>query len=103
MPAPPPAGIRLHYLVHIDRLASIIADGRPWSDAKTIEPGRSGTTIGMGTIKQRRLNEPVPAGPSGLRVGQCAPFHFRPRPVMLHDIHAAGAYAEVRQAALQLD
>lgn len=89
MPAPPLAEIRLYHLVHIDRLESIIADGRLWSDAKTIELGRGGTTIGMGTIKQRRLNDLALSSHLGLRVGQCVPFYFCPRPVMLHAIHAA--------------
>ena len=89
MPAPPVPEIELYHLVHVDRLASIVADGFLWSDAKVIELGRGGTTIGMGTIKQRRLNELPLASHFGLRVGQCVPFYFCPRPVMLHAIHAA--------------
>lgn len=88
MPAPPPSEIRLYHLVHIDRLASIIADGCLWSDAKVLELGRGGTTIGMDSIKQRRLNGLALSSCLGLRVGQCVPFYFCPRPVMLHAIHA---------------
>lgn len=89
MTAPPPSGIRLYHLVHVDRLASIVADGRLWSDAKVLQLGRGGTTIGMSVIKQRRLNGLALRSHLGLRVGQCVPFYFCPRPVMLHAIHSA--------------
>ena len=87
---PPPSEIRLYHLVHVDRLASIIADGCLWSDAKVLQLDRGGTTIGMNSIKQRRLNDLALRSHLGLRVGQCVPFYFCPRPVMLHAIHSAG-------------
>ena len=87
---PPPSEIRLYHLVHVDRLASIIADGCLWSDVKVLQLGRGGTTIGMNSIKQRRLNDLALRSHLGLRVGQCVPFYFCPRPVMLHAIHSAG-------------
>ena len=42
----------------------------------------------MGTIKQRRLTTPVVCRP-GLNVGDCVPFYFCPRSVMLYVIHMA--------------
>jgi hypothetical protein len=47
--------------------------------------GRSdGTVIGMGHIKARRLNENMLMSHFGLMVGQCVPFYFCPRSVMLY-------------------
>ena len=45
-----------------------------------------GTTIGMSSIKQRRLSNGLSSHP-GLQVGQCVPFYFGPRSVMLYVIH----------------
>lgn len=47
----------------------------------------TGTVIGMSNIKQRRLNELTLSSHSGLRVGQCTPFYFCPRSIMLYLIH----------------
>jgi hypothetical protein len=43
--------------------------------------------IGMNNIKQRRLTELTLDSHPGLYVGQCAPFYFCPRSVMLYLIH----------------
>ena len=42
----------------------------------------------MSEIKQRRLTNPVKCRP-GLSVGECVPFYFCPRSVMLYVIHMA--------------
>ncbi len=47
-----------------------------------------GTTIGMGTIKRRRLQLPVPCH-SGTYVGEYVPFYFCSRSIMLYVIHRA--------------
>jgi hypothetical protein len=54
--------------------------------------GRSedGTMIGMSHIKARRLNENVLMSHFGLKVGECVPFYFCPRSVMLYVIHMCG-------------
>ena len=85
---PPPAEPKIYHIVHVDRLASIAADGALWSDAALQRRERPGTTIGMSTIKQRRLTNPVKCRP-GLNVGDCVPFYFCPRSVMLYLIHRA--------------
>ena len=85
---PPPAAPKIYHIVHVDRLASIIADGALWSDAILQGGARPGTTIGMSTIKQRRLTNPVECR-LGLNVGDCVPFYFCPRSVMLYLIHKA--------------
>jgi hypothetical protein len=82
-----PAEPKIYHIVHIDRLPSIIADGRLWCDAEVAQRGGApGTTIGMNSIKQRRLTKPLNSHPD-LRVGDCVPFYFCPRSVMLYLIH----------------
>ena len=85
---PPPAEPKIFHIVHVDRLASIVADGALWSDAALQRRARPGTTIGMSHIKQRRLTYQLNSRP-GLRVGDCVPFYFCPRSVMLYVIHRA--------------
>ena len=85
---PPPDTPKIYHIVHVDRLASIVADGALWSDAELQDRARPGTTIGMSAIKQRRLTNPVKCRP-GLNVGDCVPFYFCPRSVMLYLIHMA--------------
>ena len=82
-----PAQPKIYHIVHVDRLASIIADGHLWSDAEIFRRKTAGTTIGMNNIKARRLNELDLSCHPGLRVGQCTPFYFCPRSVMLFLIH----------------
>jgi hypothetical protein len=45
--------------------------------------------IGMSKIKQRRLNELKLTSHPGLNVGDCVPFYFCPRSIMLYVIHQA--------------
>jgi len=85
---PPPAEPKIYHIVHVDRLASIVADGWLWSDAEVVRRGQAGTTIGMGGIKARRLGLPVDCHP-GDRVGDFVPFYFCPRSIMLYVIHCA--------------
>ena len=84
---PPPAHPKIYHIVHVDKLSSIAADGFIWSDAVMASQPGSGTVIGMNTIKARRLNELTLASHAGLHVGECAPFYFCPRSVMLYLIH----------------
>ena len=85
---PPSSEPKIYHIVHVDRLASIVADGFLWSDAALQQRERPGTVIGMSTIKQRRLTNPVKCRP-GLNVGDCVPFYFCPRSIMLYVIHRA--------------
>ena len=48
----------------------------------------SGTTIGLSDIKKRRLEAPLSSHPD-LHVGDCVPFYFCPRSVMLYMIYQA--------------
>lgn len=84
---PIPARPKIYHIVHVDRLASVIADGFLWSDREMNQRNGVGTTIGMGNIKARRLNELSLSCHPDLQVGHCTPFYFCSRSVMLFMIH----------------
>lgn len=86
---PIPANPKIYHIVHVDRLASIVAAGALLCDERIVREGAAGTTIGMNTIKRRRLEELVLNSHPGLRVGACVPFYFCPRSIMLYIIHKA--------------
>ncbi len=77
---------KIYHIVHVDRLASIIAGGL-WCDAEVVHRAPPGTTIGMNVIKQRRLTELTLASHLGLYVGECVPFYLCPRSIMLYLIY----------------
>lgn len=79
---------KIYHIVHEDRLPSILKDGCLWCDATIVErEGQTGTTIGMNNIKARRLRELELNSHPGLYVGDCVPFYFCPRSVMLYMLH----------------
>jgi hypothetical protein len=84
---PVPAQPKIYHIVHVDNLASIVADGFLWSDSVMVQR-QGGTVIGMGSIKQRRLALPV-ACHNGTKVGEYVPFYFCSRSIMLYVIHCA--------------
>lgn len=83
-----PAQPKIYHIVHVDRLASIAAGGL-LSDAQIVAQNTAGTTIGMSSIKQRRLQEITLDSHPDLYVGQCVPFYFCPRSIMLYLIYQA--------------
>lgn len=85
MPVPPQP--KIYHIAHVDRLPSIVADGFLWCDAEIVRRAPPGTTIGMSSIKQRRLNELHLSSYPDLHVGDCVPFYFCPRSVMLYLIY----------------
>lgn len=87
-----PTEPKIYHIVHFDRLASIVADGHIWCDAKVARDGAPGTTIGMNSIKQRRLKESTLSTHPDLYVGDCVPFYFCPRSVMLYLIYRANQH-----------
>ena len=93
MTMPPPDAPKIYHIVHVDRLPSIIADGALCCDAEIAQREEANPTnspvIGMNSIKQRRLNELTLTSHPGLHVGQCVPFYFCPRSIMLYLIHLA--------------
>ncbi|MES2771414.1 MAG: DUF4433 domain-containing protein [Pseudomonadota bacterium] len=82
-----PAPIKIYHIAHADRLPSIVRDGFLWCDAEIVRRAPVGTTIGINKIKQRRLNELRLRSYPELLVGNCTPFYFCPRSVMLYLIH----------------
>ena len=80
-----PTQPKIYHIVHADRLASIVSEGHLWSDATMSGRQGTGTTIGISSIKQRRLGKPLRSH-RGLHVGDCVPFYFCPRSVMLYVI-----------------
>ena len=75
---------KLYHIAHVDRLPSMVADGCLWCDAEVAWRTPPGTIIGMNGIKQRRLIELTLTSHPSLHVGDCVPFYFCPRSVMLY-------------------
>lgn len=85
-----PTQPKIYHIVHVDRLSSIVSDGHLWSDAEARKRAVAGTTIGINSIKERRLQLHLNSH-RALRVGDCAPFYFCPRSVMLFVLHKANS------------
>lgn len=83
-----PAQPRLYHITHVDNLPAILAAAGLQSDAMMLSRGGPTATIGMGNIKQRRLELSVKCHP-GDKVGDYVPFYFCPRSIMLYLIHCA--------------
>lgn len=84
--SPPPLAPQIFHITHVDNLAAIMATGGLLSDAAMLARGGPQATIGMSTIKQRRLRLPVHCHPGDM-VGDYVPFYFCPRSIMLYVIH----------------
>lgn len=85
----PPEKPKIYHIVHVDRLPAIITDLQLLSDADIARRTSSGTGIGMTSIKRRHLEELTLTSHPALHVGDCVPFYFCPRSVMLYVIHQA--------------
>lgn len=100
-----PSHPKIYHIVHVDRLASILKDGGLYCDAYVSKNALPGTTIGMSGIKARRLSHPLTSYPD-LHVGDCVPFYFCPRSVMLYLIwrgnHPELTYRGGQQAIVHL-
>lgn len=75
---------KIYHILHVDRLAAVLSEGVLWSDAMVQQRGCPGTVIGMDRIKRRRMRENQLASRPGLMVGDCVPFYFCPRSIMLY-------------------
>lgn len=82
-----PTQLKIFHIVHIDRLSSILEDGCLWCDSEIVRRSPPGTTIGMSGIKERRLNKLRLTSHPDLHVGDCVPFYFCPRSIMLYLIY----------------
>ena len=83
----PPARPKLYHITHVDNLRTIAVDGELRSDAVIIARGGPVQTIGMSTIKRRRVEELEVTTHPGTKVGDYVPFYFCPRSVMLYVLH----------------
>ncbi|CAA6814378.1 MAG: Unknown protein [uncultured Campylobacterales bacterium] len=81
-----PTNPKIYHIVHIDKLQSIVDNCGLLSHSEVIGLALGGTTIGMDSIKQRRLNKLTFSTYPDLFVGHCVPFYFCPRSVMLYTI-----------------
>ena len=84
---PLPVQPKIYHICHVDRLPSILESNGLFSDATVQENELPGTVVGMSNIKQRRLTELRLVSHPALFVGQCVPFYFCPRSVMLYMMH----------------
>jgi len=84
-----PENPKIYHIVHVDRLPSIISDDCLWCDTEIARRSPSGTSIGMNNIKKRRLDELTLTSHPELYVGDCVPFYFCPRSIMLYLIYQA--------------
>lgn len=103
---PVPARPKIYHIVHVDNLASIVADGEIMCDAAMAARANPGTTIGMGNIKHRRLHELRLQSHPDLHVGDCTPFYFCSRSVMLYLIYVRSrdlAYQGGQQPIIHLE
>lgn len=86
-----PPNPKIYHIVHLDRLPWILATRRLLCDAEVQTRNSRDTVIGMDHIKQRRLYENVLQSHALLKVGNCVPFYFCPRSIMLYLIHCAAS------------
>ena len=77
-----PARPKIYHILHVDRLASVVQGGGLLSDSQMADRLNAGTMIGIPHIKERRLRKALSSHPE-LRVGDCVPFYFCPRSVIL--------------------
>ncbi|MGI9251653.1 MAG: type II toxin-antitoxin system toxin DNA ADP-ribosyl transferase DarT [Pseudohongiellaceae bacterium] len=89
MTVPVPPHPKIYRITHVNSLPSIIAGDFLWCDAEMAKRPSSGTPIGIDKIKQRRLTELKLNSHPDLYVGECVPFYFCPRSVMLYMLHVA--------------
>ncbi len=83
----PPENSKIYHIVHLDRLESIIKAQGLYCDRIIRQMPNTGTMVGMGHIKDRRLNELKLTSYPDLFVGDCVPFYYSPRSVMLYMIN----------------
>ena len=51
MTTPPPQSPKIYHILPVDRLSSVLAQGRLYSDAEVRKRGLGGTTVGMQKLK----------------------------------------------------
>lgn len=79
--------IKLYHILHIDRLDSVLHDKALFCDSIIKNGSIAGSMIGIPEIKERRLRMIVHPMLANLHVGDCVPFYFCSRSVMLYLIY----------------
>lgn len=79
--------ISLYHILHIDRLDSVLHHKALFCDSIIKTSATSGPMIGIPEIKDRRLKMIVHPEYPDLHVGECVPFYFCNRSVMLYLIY----------------
>lgn len=79
----------IYHITHINNLATILTDGRLWSDAKRIKLGYCPESIAYEHIKKRRFTRAVQIGARGV-LADYVPFYFCNRSPMLNAIYKGG-------------
>ena len=87
--SPPPRRPKVYHITHVDNLARIEAESHLVCDREMVRRGGPAQTIGMSSIKRRRVEELRVDCYPGTMVGDYVPFYFCPRSVMLYVIHMA--------------
>ena len=83
-----PENPKIYHILHWDRLPSVVDDEVLLCHSIMANRQGVGTTIGMGNIKNRRLQWQLPCYPD-TSIGEYVPFYFCPRSVMLYLIYRA--------------
>lgn len=95
--------INIYHITHRNNLSTICREGHLWSDKIVRQRALSLQSIGMSTIKERRLTKiAVDCHPNSY-VGEYVPFYFCPRSIMLYllykknhpDIHYQGSQQDI--------
>ncbi|MDR0932297.1 MAG: DUF4433 domain-containing protein, partial [Victivallales bacterium] len=79
-----PNPVKIYHIVHIDKMSSILQAMGLLCDAEVRRRALAGTIIGMEKIKQRRMSTTILPSDPNWHVGDCVPFYFCPRSVMLY-------------------
>jgi len=79
--------IKIYHIIHISKLPAILSEKHLISDAEVCKRAPAGVTIGMREIKRRRLEDLTLSSHPDLYIGECVPFYFCPRSVMLYMFH----------------
>lgn len=81
-----PEHVKIVHILHVDKLISVIQEGGLYCDAEIRRRNLGGTEIGLRHIKDRRAKHVLESYPD-LHVGDCVPFYFWPRSVMLYKFY----------------
>jgi len=104
---PVPVNPKIYHIMHLDRLTSVVEEQALLCDSAVVRRSLGGTTIGMTSIKKRRLEELRLSSYPDLFVGSCVPFYFCPRSVMLFLIARGNnqdlAYRQGQEPILHLE